>query len=244
MTTANRDGLAPTLSRKALAAGVHLVTASGAIWSVLAIDAIVDARWQAAFFWMGLSLIIDMLDGSLARLARVDEVFPSFDGALLDNLVDFLSYVLVPAVFIYRVDLLPPGLALIGVVIVCLSSAYQFSQGNAKTPDHYFTGFPSYWNVAVFYLFFLDWSPWLNLGVLALLGIAAFVPIQYIYPSRTRRHRGVMLVATAVWGLLVALAVLQYPDSRTPVLMSMTYLPFYVGLSLYHQISDRSEPTT
>lgn len=244
MTNADRDQLDPTLSRRALAAGVHLFTASGAIWAVLAIDAIVDTRWQAAFFWMALSLAIDTLDGSLARLARVADVFPSFDGTLLDNLVDFLSYVFVPAVFVYRADLLPPGWALIGVVIVCLSSAYQFSQGNAKTSDHYFTGFPSYWNIVVFYLFFLDWSPWLNLGILALLGIAVFVPIQYIYPSRTRRNRGLTIVATALWGLLVVLAILQYPDSKAPVLMSMVYLPFYVGLSLYHRISARSEATT
>ena len=189
-----------TVTARAFAAGVHLLTASSAIWGLLAIAAIVEGQWRSAFGWMGLSLAIDMVDGSLARLGNVEQVFPDFDGALLDNIVDFLNYVFVPAVFLYHAALLPANQHLIGVVILCLSSSYQFCQKGAKTPDHYFKCFPSYWNVAVFYLFIIGLDVWLNLVVLVLLGIGSFVPIKYVYPSRTRRHRRLTLALTALWG--------------------------------------------
>jgi phosphatidylcholine synthase len=213
---------------------VHLVTASGAVWGFLAVLASVRHEWQAAVFWMALTVIVDGLDGTLARKARVKQVLPDFDGALLDNMVDYLTYVIVPAVFLYEADMLPASLAVFGAAMILLSSAYQFCQGDAKTDDHYFKGFPSYWNVAVFYMFILGMSQWVNLIVVAVLSILVFVPIKYVYPSRTVPFQRVTLVVTALWGIvgLVLLALFPTP----PVWLtaaSLLYVVYYLGVSLY-----------
>ena len=226
---------------RTLAVAVHLLTATGAVWSVLALLAISAGRWKAAFAWMGLSLAIDMVDGTLARSVAARRTLPSFDGALLDNLVDYLTYVLVPAFFVAEAGLVPAELSWLTVALICLSSAYQFCQADAKTTDHYFRGFPSYWNVAVYYLFLLDLRAGLNLAILVTLAIAVFVPIKYIYPSRTVRHRALTLALTALWALAVSVVVWRYPEPSPWLLRaSIGYLFFYVGLSLYHQASGGS----
>jgi phosphatidylcholine synthase len=213
---------------------VHLVTASGAVWGFLAVLASVRNQWQAAVFWMALTVIVDGLDGTLARKARVKQVLPDFDGALLDNMVDYLTYVIVPAVFLYEADMLPANLAVFGAAIILLASAYQFCQGDAKTDDHYFKGFPSYWNVAVFYLFILGLSQWANLIVVTVLSILVFVPIKYVYPSRTVPFQRVTLVVTALWGIsgLVLLALFPTPPVWLTA-VSLLYVVYYMGVSLY-----------
>ncbi|HSH03603.1 MAG TPA: CDP-alcohol phosphatidyltransferase family protein, partial [Anaerolineae bacterium] len=185
-----------TRREKATAWGVHLLTASGAIWGVLTLVAVMEGRWTMVFLLMMLTIFIDSIDGTLARRAQVKSVLPNFDGALLDNMVDYFTFVLVPAFILYNTYLLPAGWELLGVSTIVLSSAYQFSQGDAKTDDHYFKGFPSYWNLAVFYLFFLGWPVWVNFGFITFLGIMVFVPIKYIYPSRTKYFQKLTLVLT------------------------------------------------
>ena len=226
--------LSPSVRQRLAAGAVHLLTTSGGVWAVVAIDAIVDERWRTAFIFMSLGLFIDAVDGTLARRARVAQVFPGFDGALLDNLVDFLSYVIVPSVLLYHHDLLPPGFALLAITAICMSSGYQFCQRDAKTGDHYFTGFPSYWNILAFYLFFLELDPWSNLAWVLACSLAVFVPIKYIYPSRTRRHRKLTLFLGAAWALLVIVTILRYPDSKQMAAWSLLYLGYYFGMSLWH----------
>ena len=220
-----------------LAWGVHLFTATGAIWGLLAIIATIQHNWQVAFFWLGAAALVDSIDGAMARRFRVAGLTPGFDGALLDNIIDYQTYVLVPALFLYESSLLPPSLMLVGVAMVILASAFQFCQSDAKTEDHAFKGFPSYWNVVVFYLFMLEIGAWFNLAVITICCILVFVPIKYIYPSRMRRYQRPTLLLTAMWGMLLLTALLQYPDFQPwLVWSSLLYVVYYIGLSLYLMI--------
>ncbi|MCA9945203.1 MAG: CDP-alcohol phosphatidyltransferase family protein [Anaerolineales bacterium] len=217
-----------------LAWGVHLFTATGALWGLLAIMATVQHQWQAAFFWLGLAALVDSFDGTLARRFQVKGVLPGFDGALLDNIIDYQTYVIVPAIFLYEANLLPSSGTIAGIAMVVLASAFQFCQSDAKTDDHTFKGFPSYWNVVVFYLFVFDANPWINFWVIATLAVLVFVPIKYIYPSRMVHYQKLTLGLTTVWGLLCLTVWLQYPAYQPWMLWaSLLYIVYYIGLSLY-----------
>ena len=217
-----------------LAWGVHLFTATGALWGLLAIMATVQHQWQAAFFWLGLAALVDGFDGTLARRFKVKGLLPGFDGALLDNIIDYQTYVIVPAIFLYEANLLPTSATTAGVAMVVLASAFQFCQSDAKTDDHTFKGFPSYWNVVVFYLFVFDANPWTNFWIIASLTVLVFVPIKYLYPSRTIRFQKLTLTLTLLWGILCLIVWLQYPTFQPWMLWaSLLYLVYYVGLSLY-----------
>jgi len=217
--------------------GVHLFTATGALWGLLAIMATVQHQWQAAFFWLGLAALVDSLDGTLARRFQVKGLLPGFDGALLDNIIDYQTYVIVPAIFLYEANLLPASTTITGVAMVVLASAFQFCQADAKTDDHTFKGFPSYWNVVVFYLFMFDANPVINFWVIATFTVLVFVPIRYLYPSRMIRFQKMTFFLTAVWGILCVIVLLQYPTFQPWMLWtSLLYIVYYVGLSLYMMV--------
>ncbi len=220
-----------------LAWGVHLFTATGALWGLLAIMATVQHQWQAAFFWLALAALVDSLDGTLARRFKVKGVLPGFDGALLDNIIDYQTYVIVPAIFLYEASLLPASVTIAGIAMVVLASAYQFCQADAKTDDNTFKGFPSYWNVVVFYMFMFNANLWVNFWVIAILTVLVFVPIKYLYPSRMVRYQKLTLSLTAVWGILCMIVWLQYPAFNPWMLWaSLLYVVYYVGLSLYMMV--------
>ncbi|MBA3534305.1 MAG: CDP-alcohol phosphatidyltransferase family protein [Ardenticatenales bacterium] len=222
------------MTERLLAWTVHLVTASGSVFGLLSLIAITQHEWMFAFICMAAAIFVDSVDGTLARMWRVKQIIPNFDGALLDNIIDYLNYVVVPAFFLYEAALLPPELALAGAALVVLTSGYQFCQADAKTDDNHFKGFPSYWNVVVFYLFLLGLNPWISLGIIALLGFLVFVPIHYVYPSRTVEQQRLTLVLSAVWGATTLIALLQYPNPQKPLIWaSLLYVLYYVGLSLY-----------
>lgn len=217
-----------------LAWGVHLFTASGAVWGMLALLAIMQADWVLALSWMGIATFVDAADGTLARRFRVKEVLPGFDGALLDNMVDYFTYVIVPALFLYQANLLPENLAIIGASLIILTSAYQFAQADAKTEDHYFKGFPSYWNIVAFYLLVLKLSSWANFALILFFSIMVFVPIKYVYHSRTVHFRKLTLVLSLIWGVMVVAIVILYPQTPTWLVWgSLIYVIYYVGVSLY-----------
>jgi len=220
-------------SSRAAAWSVHLFTASGVVWGLLALDAAIAETYGAALRWMFVAVLVDGLDGPLARRFQVARVLPGIDGALLDNVVDYFNYVVVPAVLIQRAGLLPEGLGLTGAALICLASAIQFSRSDAKTADHYFSGFPSYWNVLALYLLLLRPDPWISFVVVCLLGVLALVPVRCIYPSRTVEYRVPTLVLTALWTLCIALILIQYPEPR-PWLVhgSLAYVGYYVIASL------------
>lgn len=224
-----RNGRKPTL----IAWGVHLFTASGALWGTLALIAVMQSAWQLTFFWLALAVIVDSVDGYLARRFHVKELTPDFDGALLDNVIDYLTYVVVPALLLYQADLLPTAVSTLGVALVVLSSAFQFSQADAKTADHSFKGFPSYWNVVVFYLFMLPTHPWLNFAIIFLCAVLVFVPVHYLYPSRMTRYRQPTILLAVLWGVLILWPLAQYPHHPIrPLWISLLFILYYVGLSL------------
>jgi phosphatidylcholine synthase len=219
---------------------VHAFTASGAYVGVLALYAIYQQKFLTALWLMLIAICIDAVDGLFARMINIKAAVPKINGELLDNIVDFFNYTIVPAFFLLVTQLVPEGWGIPCVLIIVLSSAYQFTQEDAKTSDHFFKGFPSYWNIAVFYLFFWQMDKVTNLWILLLLAALSFVPIKYIYPSRldyltkSALLRIAMLMATIGWGLASAGLLWTYPAlNNVLVSISMGYLILYVGVSLY-----------
>lgn len=222
---------------------VHLYTASGAVLALLGLDAIAHDAYAWAFAWLALAMFIDCTDGTLARRVRVKEVVPEFDGSKLDDIVDYLNYVLVPVVLVLHAGLLPAGLGSGIAALALLASAYGFCSSEAKTPDHFFTGFPSYWNVVALYLYVLGWPTWANAGVVVLLSVMVFVPIRYLYPSRTQTARTVTYAGGALWGVAVFCLLLQFPTpSRRLALISLAYPAYYVALSLWLHLRTPPSP--
>jgi phosphatidylcholine synthase len=227
--------------RRLAAWGVHLLTASGAPAGLLAVLAAVRGDVDVAFWWMTYTIVVDAVDGTLARAVGVKQVLPAVDGARLDDCVDYFTYVLVPAIFLVVVPgILPPGVAVPVAAAVCIASGYGFAQTAAKTADHFFTGFPSYWNVVAFYLWALGWPPALNAALLVLFAIAVFVPIRYVYPSRTTTLRGLTVGLGLAWGAMLAWAIAHVDDvPRTLVVVSLFYPIYYVALSLVLHLRPR-----
>jgi phosphatidylcholine synthase len=211
----------------------HVYTASGALLAFLAARAVIDHDYRTAFFWLGVQIAVDATDGLLARALRVKERTPSFDGAKLDDIVDYLTYVFVPALFVWRAVLVPETWVLWVTGAMLLSSAYGFNRTDAKTPDHFFTGFPSYWNIVVFYLLIIGFPSIVNAVMLLLLAVLVFVPVRCVYPSRTPILQGLTNVLGVIWGGLMLLMLWEYPAiSRGVLLASLVFPAYYVGLSL------------
>jgi phosphatidylcholine synthase len=218
---------------------VHLYTASGAVLAFLALRAVTEHDYRTAFFWLWAQVVVDATDGVLARAARVSDRIPWFSGSRLDDIVDYLTYAFVPAFFVWRGLLVPEPWTTTAAAAMLLSSAYGFSRSDAKTPDHFFTGFPSYWNVVTLYMLLARWPPAVNLVVLLVLAVLVFVPIRYVYPSRTPVWRVATNVLGGVWSALMLLMLWQYPGVSQPILwLSYVYPAYYVLLSLVlHQRS-------
>lgn len=230
----------PSKLRTFMAWFTHLFTASGAVWGFLSILAISNHQWILAFTWMAASVFVDSFDGLLARRVRVKSVLPGFDGALLDNMIDFLNYVFVPAFFLYEADILPRGYGLVGSALILLASAYQFCQDDAKTEDHYFKGFPSYWNIMVYYMFLLSLNQWFYLTLTLLLSALVFVPIKYVYPSRTKMHQKLTMALACLWGVINIIILVSYPlHYRWLIWASLLFAVYYCGLSLYSTFTQR-----
>ncbi len=223
--------------RSLLAWLVHLYTALGAVVAVFTLVLVAQDRYREALALMGLALVLDATDGTFARAARVKETVPRVDGARLDDIVDYLNYVLVPCFLLLWAELLP---AVHGVWIVCLpllASAYGFSQADAKTPDHYFLGFPSYWNVVAFYCFVLEWDPWFNGLLVITLSVMVFVPIRYLYPSRNAFLQGLTIALGVVWGVLCFVVVYFLPDPPYALTVASLFFPaYYLALSFWSHL--------
>jgi phosphatidylcholine synthase len=211
---------------------VHLYTASSAVIALFATRAIFEYRFRDAFSWLAAAVIVDSSDGVFARAADVKDRLPWFNGAKLDDVVDYLTYVFVPAVFIWRALLVPDAWAIPVASAVLLSSAYGFNRDDAKTTDHFFMGFPSYWNIVVFYLYVLHWAPAINAIVVLVLAVLVFVPIRYVYPSRTPRWRAMTIALGIAWGIVLLLMIWQLPVVSPALLWgSLVFLVYYVALS-------------
>ena len=204
--------------------------------ALLATLDVIAGDYRRAFIWLVIQVFVDATDGLLARRLRIEERLPHFDGARLDDIVDYLCYVFVPAVLLLQADLLPATWGVGVASVVLLSSAYGFSQTTAKvkTTDHFFTGFPSYWNIVAFYLYVLEWPPVANATVLLLFAVLVFVPLRYIYPSRTRAFATLTTVLGGAWTLLMLWILWRLPekDGRS-IAVSFIFPVYYAALSLW-----------
>ncbi len=214
----------------------HFYTALGAGAALAATLAVFDGDFRGAFLWLALQIFIDTTDGVLARTLRVKERLPFFDGARLDDIVDYLTYVFVPVLLMLRAELLPPGWGVWVGVAVLLASAYGFSRVDAKVTasDHFFTGFPSYWNIVSLYLYV--WRlprVWAAVALLTFV-MLVFVPIRYVYPSRTVTLRSLTLTLGAAWAVLMLVVIWRLPATDGPwAALSLVFPVYYTALSLW-----------
>ena len=208
----------------------HFYTATGAVLAFLAARAVIEYDYREAFFWLWLQVAVDATDGLLARAARVSARLPWFNGAKLDDIVDYLTYVFVPALFVWRSQIVPDAWTLPVAAAMLLSSAYGFNRDDAKTADHFFTGFPSYWNAVVFYLLVAGLPLPVNAALLLGLAVLVFVPIRYVYPSRTPVWALPTNVLGVIWAILMLVMLWQYPAVSPPVLAASLVFPVYYVL--------------
>lgn len=219
--------------RRALAWGVHLYTASGALCGLAAMASIAGQRPYEALLWMFAAVAIDSTDGFLARLVRVGDVLPDIDGRRLDDMVDYFTWVVCPVGFMVGFGVIPNLPWLWGLPL--LASALGMSNLAAKTDDNFFLGFPSLWNVVALYLWTWNGPPDINAGVVAVLALLVMVPTRYVYPSKTPHYRALTIVLMIVWMVQLLLAFVDPARYGTNAWMAATLVfpVYYLALSFY-----------
>jgi phosphatidylcholine synthase len=229
-----------SLIRGAAALSVHAYTASGALLAWLALRSAWDHDPRTALLWLTLACFVDATDGFAARAADVRRHASWIDGARLDDIVDFLTYVFVPMAVLWDQGLLAGGWGLLAVGAVLIASALGFSNLHAKTLDHFFTGWPSYWNVIAVYAVAWRWSPETTAVTLIVLALLVFVPLKYVYPSRTETLMVPTLALGFLWAAQVVLMIWWLPDVPAWLLWSSLIYPvYYFGLSGYLNLVRR-----
>lgn len=212
---------------------VHGYTATGALFAFLAAQAATVRNFRAAFLWLFAAVLIDSTDGWLARLARVHERLPNFSGQKLDDIVDYLTFVFVPALILWQANAIAGVWTIPVAAAMLLSSLFGFVSEDAKTEDHFFTGFPSYWNIVALYLVVLGLPPVLNATILLILSALVFVRIGYIYPTRTTTARALTVSLGLMWGVMMLVLILQMPaPSKSLAWWSLFFPAYYTTLSL------------
>ena len=186
-----------TIQLRALS--VHLLTATGAVFAMLAMLAAVDENWSLMFLWLVVAFFVDGIDGPLARHYDVKKNAPEFDGVLLDLIIDYLTYVFIPAFALFKSGLLPGWTGWIAIIIITFASAMYFADTRMKTKDNSFSGFPGCWNMVVLVLFALSPNFWVILAIVVVLAAAMFLRLKFIHPVRTERWRLVSLPMTLAW---------------------------------------------
>lgn len=240
----SEDAKFAKLHTKLFAWLIHLFTASAAVLGVWSLLLIHEGDYRHAFLLMTLALIIDSIDGTLARLGKVKSRIPHIDGALLDNIVDYLTYVIVPCFLFY----LYPGMLitehkLLPIAAIILSSAYQFCHTNAKTDDHFFRGFPSYWNFVIFYMIQCKLEPVINTVIVYILALMSFIPVKYIYLSRMHYvtnnivFKRCIIFATLVFSYASIMLLIEFPNpQKIFLILSFAYVIIYFLISLFRTI--------
>jgi len=196
-------------SPAALAFAVHIFTASGAALGLLALLAAAASNWPLMFAWLGIALFVDGIDGALARHVDVANRLPRWSGDTLDLVVDFTTYVFVPAYAVAAGGLVPPLAAIPLAIVIVVSGALYFADRRMKTADNYFRGFPAVWNAPVFYLFLLRPDPWIAAAAIVLLAVLTFVPVPFLHPFRVRRFRTFSALLIVAWAALAVVALLR-----------------------------------
>ena len=210
------------MKKSIFAFSAHLFTASGAVLALFAMLAAGQQQWSVMFLWLLAALVIDGLDGPLARRFEVKKYAPHWDGALLDLIIDYLTYVFIPAYALARSGLLPAWGGWLAAIIIILTGVVYFSDTRMKTKDNSFSGFPGCWNMVVLVLFTTQPAIWLILGVIALLALAQFLNLKFVHPVRSPRWRPVSLGMMLLW--LVAAVWIGWVDFAAPPLAQVLLL--------------------
>ena len=192
-----------------MAYGVHVFTARGAALGFLALEAVISGNLTLAFIWLGVALVVDAVDGPLARWLQVTDNASRYDGAMLDLVVDFITYVFVPAAMLLRPEVMGHPFGLLAGLAVLVGSALYFADTGMKTEDWWFKGFPAVWNVVVFYIVVFKPATWLTMAVVLALAAMMFLPVVFVHPVRVRRWRGLTMGVMALWGLAALAALAQ-----------------------------------
>lgn len=217
---------------QAKAFSVHLLTASGSFLAFLSLVAASELRWPAMFWWLGLALLVDGIDGPIARKLQVKEVLPNWSGDMLDNVIDYVTYVLIPAFALYQRGFMGEGLSFLSAAIIVISSAVYYADTGMKTRENFFRGFPVVWNMVVFTLFVAEPGEWVSFGVVLICAVFTFLPVNFLHPVRVRRLRTLNLTVFFIWCGLGAVALLQGMQAdqwiKIGVAVSSVYL-FFIG---------------
>ena len=201
---------------------VHLFTALGVVFGFLALLATVNLEIPEAFLWLALALFVDGVDGTLARAANVEENTPYIDGAILDNIIDYLNYVVVPVFIFYTLNMVPEPFLLLSSATILLVSCFTFINTETKTEDFYFSGFPANWNIVILYFYILDSTQWINLFFVLLFCVLTFIPFKYVHPFRVVEFRKITLLITSIW--MVTTTVLLFGITFTnPLIGTLNY---------------------
>jgi phosphatidylcholine synthase len=224
------------------AASVHLFTGLGAVCGLLAALAAFDGAWERMFAWLGLALVIDGIDGTFARMAHVEERLPRFSGERLDLVVDYVTYVFVPALALLRAGYLTGTAGLVIAALILLSSLYHFSDLASKGEDYSFIGFPAVWNIVAFYVFALAPPAWLTQAVLIACVVLTFVPMHWVHPMRVKRLQGVTLGITVAWSVATVAAVWHgFPPPLWTQVILVIAAVYVCGLTLERSLRPHWE---
>lgn len=206
---------------------IHVLTASGAALALVALILATGGHWTMMFACLGLALIVDGIDGPLARALRVKDVLPRWDGAGLDFVVDFTTYVFVPAYAIAASRLMPDSFGVPAAALIVITGALYFADRNMKTDDNYFRGFPAVWNVIAFYLYVLMPPPWIAALAIVALAALTFVPIRFVHPLRVRHLRWLNIALMVVWAALALIAILANLEPGPYVVYGLSAIALY-----------------
>ena len=217
---------------KIAAWAVHSVTGSGAVIGFLAIISIFNDDAAGAFLWLGLALFIDGIDGTLARKVDVAKQTPNIDGTIVDSVVDYLNYTIIPSLMIYWFEMVPPGFELIAPAAIFLVSIYTFANINMKTEDYYFRGFPAVWNIVVLYFFILGTNLYINVIVIFICLILTFIPIKFVHPLRVKELRNLTIFFTIIWSA-TTLKLVTTPSTNVFMIDNTIIFILWVVSSIY-----------
>ena len=187
------------MTREFKALAVHLFTATGAVFAMLAMLAAVDGKWSLMFLWLVVAFVVDGIDGPMARKYEVKRYAAQFDGNILDMIIDYLTYIFIPAFALFKSGLLPGWTGWFAIIVITFSSALYLVDTRMKTKDNSFSGFPACWNMLVLVLFAIEPNFWISLVLVATLAVAMFTPLKFIHPVRTERWRPLSLPMALAW---------------------------------------------
>ncbi len=229
------------LQKKWAAVAVHILTALGTLCGLYALYYAGQHVWQAAFAWLGIALIIDGLDGPLARRVDMAKALPRFSGERLDLIIDYLNYVIVPAVIILESGVVPEGLRMVSASLIALSSLFHFSDRESKTKDGYFVGFPAIWNIAVFYLFAFALPQIIAFMFILLLSVLVFIPMKWVHPLRVHKLRPITIAIVGGWTIAAILTIRDgFPADTLSLLIFAFAAVYFIAIGASRTFAAKS----